>query len=101
MPPEWAPHLACYLAWPHNRDTWPGKFDVIPPIYADMVAKIARFDPVRLAVTDETQIDQVREMILEAAAPHRKGHARCAAADRHISSADQRRVGPRPRPDFR
>jgi len=67
MPPEWAPHLACYLAWPHNRDTWPGKFDVIPPIYADMVAKIARFEPVRLMVTDEKQIDEVRAMILEAA----------------------------------
>ncbi len=67
MPPEWAPHLACYLAWPHNRDTWPGKFDVIPPIYAEMVAKIARFDPVRLAVTDAAQLDQVRAMILEAA----------------------------------
>lgn len=67
MPPEWAPHLACYLAWPHNRDTWPGKFEVIPPIYAEMVAKIARFEPVRLAVTDATQLDDVRAMIGDAA----------------------------------
>ena len=67
MPPEWAPHLACYLAWPHNRETWPGKFEVIPPIYAEMVAKIARFEPVRLAVTDEAQIDEVSAMILDAA----------------------------------
>jgi agmatine deiminase len=67
MPPEWVPHLACYLAWPHNRDTWPGKFEVIPPIYADMVAKIARFEPVRLAVTDAAQLDHVRAMIRDAA----------------------------------
>jgi agmatine deiminase len=67
MPAEWAPHLACYLAWPHNRDTWPGKFEVIPPIYAEMVAKIARFEPVRLAVTDASQIDEVRATIREAA----------------------------------
>ena len=67
MPPEWAPHIACYLAWPHNRDTWPDKFDVIPPIYADMVAKIVALRAVRLAVTDEKQIDEVREMILDAA----------------------------------
>ncbi len=67
MPAEWTPHLACYLAWPHNRDTWPGKFEVIPPIYAEMVAKIARFEPVRLAVTDAAQIDDVRAMIREAA----------------------------------
>jgi agmatine deiminase len=67
MPAEWAPHAACYLAWPHNRDTWPGKFDAIPALYADMVAKIARFEPVRLAVTDEKQVDDVHAMIREAA----------------------------------
>jgi len=69
MPPEWAPHLACYLAWPHNLDTWPGKFDVIPPIYADMVAAIARFEPVRLMVNNENgkKIDEARAMIRDAA----------------------------------
>ncbi len=67
MPPEWAPHLACYLAWPHNLDTWPGKFEVVPPIYAEMVAKIARFEPVRLMVTDEQRLDDVRAMIRDAA----------------------------------
>ena len=34
MPAEWAPHLATYLVWPHNRDTWPGKFEAIPPVFA-------------------------------------------------------------------
>jgi agmatine deiminase len=70
MPPEWAPHLACYLVWPHNRDTWPGKFEVIPPIYARMVAAIADFEPVRLMVNDQTQIEEVRAMIREAARAH-------------------------------
>ena len=67
MPPEWAPHLACYLVWPHNRETWPGKFEVIPPLYADMVAAIAQFEPVRLMVNDEAQIPEVRALIREAA----------------------------------
>ena len=40
MPAEWEPHLATYLVWPHNRDTWPGKFDAIPPLYAAMAAAI-------------------------------------------------------------
>jgi agmatine deiminase len=67
MRPEWAPHQACYLVWPHNRDTWPGKFEVIPPVYADMVAAIAQFEPVRLMINNEAQIDEVRALIREAA----------------------------------
>ena len=67
MPPEWAPHLACYLVWPHNRETWPGKFEVIPPLYADMVAAIAQFEPIRLIVNIEAQIPEVRALIREAA----------------------------------
>jgi len=67
MPPEWAPHLACYLVWPHNRETWPGKFEVIPPLYADMVAAIAQFEPVRLMVNDEAQIPEIRTLIRKAA----------------------------------
>ena len=34
MPAEWAPHLATYLVWPHNLETWPGKFEPIPPLFA-------------------------------------------------------------------
>ena len=67
MPPEWALHLACYLVWPHNRETWPGKFEVIPPLYADMVAAIAQFEPVRLIVNNEAQITEVRTMLRTAA----------------------------------
>jgi agmatine deiminase len=67
MPPEWAPHLACYLVWPHNLETWPGKFDLIPPLYADMVVSIAQFEPVRLMIRDREHIDVVRSMLLDAA----------------------------------
>jgi agmatine deiminase len=26
MPAEWEPHEATWLAWPHNPEDWPGKF---------------------------------------------------------------------------
>ncbi len=67
MPAEWAPHLACYLVWPHNLETWPGKFEAIPPIFARMVAAIAQFEPVRLLLHDQNQMDVVRSMLLDAA----------------------------------
>jgi len=69
MPAEWEPHLATYVVWPHNRDTWPGKFDLIPPIFARMAAAIAEFEPVRILVNTYGEIGGVREMIRAVATP--------------------------------
>jgi agmatine deiminase len=63
MPPEWAPHLATYLVWPHNRDTWPGKFEAIVPVFARMAAAIAEFEPLRLLVADEAMAAAARAAI--------------------------------------
>jgi agmatine deiminase len=68
MPPEWEQHLACYLVWPHNPETWPGKFEVIAPLYARMVAAIASFEPVRLMVKDEAMMPAVIEHLRDVAA---------------------------------
>ncbi len=68
MPAEWEPHLATYLVWPHNRDTWPGKFELIPPIFARIAAAIAEFEPVRIMVREDREIGAVREMIARQAA---------------------------------
>ncbi|MGH7916253.1 MAG: agmatine deiminase family protein [Candidatus Binataceae bacterium] len=67
MPAEWEPHLATYLVWPHNRDTWPGKFDIIPPIFARMAAAIACFEPVRVLI--EHEAEHVRASISAAPCP--------------------------------
>lgn len=67
MPAEWEPHLATYLVWPHNRDTWPGKFDAIPPVFATMAAAITSFEPLRVMVRDKEMAAAAREMIVAAA----------------------------------
>jgi agmatine deiminase len=63
MPAEWEPHLATYLVWPHNLDTWPGKFESVLPIFARIAAALARFESVRILVNDPRQIPDVRKMI--------------------------------------
>ncbi len=63
MPAEWEPHLATYLAWPHNVDTWPGKFEVIPPACAKLAAALAEFEPIRILVRPEAEIETVRAMV--------------------------------------
>ncbi len=52
MPAEWEPHEATWLAWPHAVGDWPGRFGPIPWAYADLVAKVAAGETVRLVVND-------------------------------------------------
>lgn len=66
MPAEWEPHLATYLVWPHNLDTWPGKFAPIPTAYAKMAAAIARFEPIRVMVRSADEVEPVRALIRSA-----------------------------------
>jgi len=50
MPAEWEPHAATWLGWPHNATDWPGKFEVIPWVYGEMVRKISTGENIRLII---------------------------------------------------
>ena len=52
MPAEWEPHEATWLAWPHERSDWPGKFAPIPWVYGDIVRRLSRVEKVRILVED-------------------------------------------------
>ncbi len=52
MPAEWESHEATWLAWPHNPDDWPGKFQAIPWVYAEIVRLLAAQERVHLLVED-------------------------------------------------
>jgi agmatine deiminase len=53
MPAEWEPHEATWLAWPHRRDDWPGKFAPIPWVYTEIVRHLHRTERVRILVQDD------------------------------------------------
>jgi agmatine deiminase len=55
MPAEWEPHEATWLAWPHNPEDWPGKFQAIPWLYAEIVRLLAAHEIVHLLVQDEKE----------------------------------------------
>jgi agmatine deiminase len=52
MPAEWEPHAATWIAWPHNRDDWPGKFAPIPWVYTEIVRHLSRSEMVHIIVGD-------------------------------------------------
>jgi agmatine deiminase len=66
MPAEWEPHEATWLAWPHNPEDWPGKFQTIPWVYAEIVRLLAARERVHLLVED-AKAQQRAEGILERA----------------------------------
>lgn len=54
MPAEWEPHDATWIAWPHNPEDWPGKFQPIPWVYAEIVRHLSRVEDVHILVNDVT-----------------------------------------------
>jgi agmatine deiminase len=66
MPAEWAPHRATWLAWPHQRDDWPGKFEPIPWVFAEIVRHLHRGERVRLVAMPEEEAE-AREVLTRCA----------------------------------
>lgn len=50
FPAEWVPHEATWLSWPHNTDTWPGKFKQIFPAYCEFIRMLSLSEKVRINV---------------------------------------------------
>jgi agmatine deiminase len=63
MPAEWAPHAATWLTWPHFEGTWPGKLDLIAPVYVEMVRALREGEHVHVNVLDEEREARVRELL--------------------------------------
>jgi len=52
MPAEWEPHAATWMAWPHFRGDWPGKFEPIPWVYAEIIRHLAKHEGAEIIVND-------------------------------------------------
>lgn len=63
MPAEWEPHAATWLSWPHYRGDWPGKFEPIPWVYAEIIRNLAKHERVELIVNNATAARQARRVL--------------------------------------
>ncbi len=68
MPAEWEPHAATWIAWPHNREDWPGRFTPIPWTYVEIVRKLSAVERVRILVQDGDAEHRARTMLAKAGA---------------------------------
>ncbi len=63
MPAEWEPHASTWLGWPHNRTDWPGKFQPIPWVYAEIVRNLSRSERVDVIVSDAAAESKARDIL--------------------------------------
>lgn len=52
MPAEWAPHRGTWLSWPHRESSWPGKFEPVPAVFAELVRHLSPREEVHINVAD-------------------------------------------------
>ena len=68
MPAEWEPHASTWIAWPHNAEDWPGRFQPIPWVYAEIVRQLSQVEDVNILVNDEPAERKARRVLLRASA---------------------------------
>ena len=64
MPAEWEPHEGTWIAWPHEKTDWPGKFQPIPWVYCDIVRRLASVERVHILVNDGDTEQRARKMLV-------------------------------------
>jgi len=63
MPAEWEPHVATWLSWPHNVESWPGQFEPIPAVWAALVRTLVAFEPVHILAGAGAVYDQAQALV--------------------------------------
>ena len=53
MPAEWEPQISTWIAWPHNKEDWPGKFRKIPIVFAKIIAELSKVQLVNVLIKDK------------------------------------------------
>jgi agmatine deiminase len=63
MPAEWEPHAATWLSWPHEPTDWPGKFDAVPWVFAEVIKNLTLGERVRLLVSGKRMQKQASKQL--------------------------------------
>jgi len=82
MPAEWETHEGTWLAWPHEKTDWPGKFHPVPWVYAEIIRRLGQAERVHILVKDEAAERSARKIL-------RSAHAELPSVDFFHRSTDR------------
>jgi agmatine deiminase len=63
MPAEWEMHEATWIAWPHEPSDWPGKFEAIDWVYAEIARVISQHESLHIIASDQAQNERVLDCL--------------------------------------
>jgi agmatine deiminase len=63
MPAEWETHASTWIGWPLNRTDWPGKFEAIRWVHADIVRYLALDEDVNIIIRNPKVRSRAREVL--------------------------------------
>ena len=82
MPAEWEPHAATWLAWPHEPTDWPGKFDAVPWVIAEIARHLQEAERIRLIVRNRGERARAARALSRSGVSLRRVDFITAATDR-------------------
>ena len=59
MPAEWEKQKSTWIAWPHNKKDWPGKFNEIPWIFSKIITELSKVQSVNILVKNNSDLKSV------------------------------------------
>jgi len=82
MPAEWEPHAATWLAWPHEPSDWPGKFEAVPWVMAELARHLQDGERIRMIVRSGAERARAAHAMASAGVSLRRVDFVAAATDR-------------------
>jgi len=63
MPAEWEKQESTLLAWPHNKEDWPDRFNNIPKVFAQIIGQISKVQKVNLLIQNKSSKSEILKLI--------------------------------------
>ncbi len=64
LPAEWEEQAGVWIAWPHEREDWPGKYTPIPWVYVEIVRLLSEVEKVHILVNHRESAAQALRKLL-------------------------------------
>ena len=59
MPAEWEAQKSVWIAWPYNKEDWPGLYRYIPKVILEIISKISKHQKVNLIINGESRLSLI------------------------------------------